>query len=236
VTDDDKIDAIVDALTRAENQLTGPAYDGVFGRLPEWIPANFHVDFHKIRGRLLEAYSHTDLLGYIAEYLAMDENPETYSIPGEIMLDVSLLAHYQEAVRLAEKVRQEKERELLADDMEPKKAALKARMEGEKAGLALLTDPEHAGQVEHGKKFTSRKPRSYAPWKKWIERKLKKDIALKPAALWELFKAKPLRGWRAVESAKIGQYLESPTGSDDDVTYKRFQDAVGEVRRDLKKG
>ena len=144
MTDDDKIDAIVDALTRAENQLTGPAYDGVFGTLDGWIPANFHVDFHKIRGRLLEAYSHTDLLGYIAEYLAMDENPETYSIPGEIMRDVSILAQYQEAVRLAEKVRQEKERELLADGMEPKKAALKARMEGEKAGLALLTDPEHA--------------------------------------------------------------------------------------------
>lgn len=115
MTDDDKIDAIVDALTRAENQLTGPAYDGVFGTLDGWIPANFHVDFHKIRGRLLEAYSHTDLLGYIAEYLAMDENPETYSIPGEIMRDVSILAQYQEAVRL-----------------------------GQVEGLALLTDTEHA--------------------------------------------------------------------------------------------
>lgn len=121
MTDDDKIDAIVDALTRAENQLNGPAYDGVFGTLDGWIPANFHVDFHKIRGRLLEAYSHTDLLGYIAEYLAMDENPETYSIPGEIMLDVSLLAHYQEAVRL-----------------------------GQVEGLALLTDKEHAGRVKKG--------------------------------------------------------------------------------------
>lgn len=115
MTDDDKIDAIVDALTRAENQLNGPAYDGVFGTLDGWIPANFHVDFHKIRGRLLEAYSHADLLGYIAEYLAMDENTETYSIPGEIMRDVSILAQYQEAVRL-----------------------------GLDEGLALLTDTEHA--------------------------------------------------------------------------------------------
>jgi hypothetical protein len=107
---------------------------------------------------------------------------------------------------------------------------------GPERGLALLTDAGLAGQVIHGKKFPGRKPGSYASWKKWIERKLKKDNALKPAALWELFKAKPLRGWRAVESAKIGQYLESPTCSDDDVTYKRFQDAVSEVRRDLKKG
>lgn len=121
MTDDDKIDAIVDALTRAENQLNGPAYDGVFGTLDGWIPANFHVDFHKIRGRLLEAYSHADLLGYIAEYLAMDENTETYSIPGEIMRDVSILAQYQEAVRL-----------------------------GLDEGLALLTDKEHAGRVKKG--------------------------------------------------------------------------------------
>ena len=121
MTDDDKIDAIVDALTRAENQLNGPAYDGVFGRLPEWIPANFHVDFRIIRERLLETYSHADLLDYIDEYLAMDENPETYSIPGEIMRDVSILAHYQEAVRL-----------------------------GQVEGLALLTDKEHAGRVKKG--------------------------------------------------------------------------------------
>ena len=119
MTDDDKIDAIVDALTRAENQLNGPAYDGVFGRLPEWIPANFHVDFRIIRERLLETYSHADLLDYIDEMRGTGMLTETtYSrprTPFKIMRDVSILAHYQEAVRL-----------------------------GLDEGLALLTDTEHA--------------------------------------------------------------------------------------------
>jgi len=122
---DDKIDAIVDALTRAENQLNGPAYDGVFGRLPEWIPANFHVDFRIIRERLLETYSHADLLDYIDEMRGTGMLTETtYSrprTPFKIMRDVSILAHYQEAVRL-----------------------------GLDEGLALLTDKEHAGRVKKG--------------------------------------------------------------------------------------
>lgn len=204
---DDDLAAIVDALTRDENRLNAPAYDGVLGRLPEWVPANIHEDFCARRERLLRTYSHADLLDYIAKYIAITEDTTEYSIPFDIMRDVSMLAHYQEAVRL-----------------------------GPVEGLALLTDPEYARLVTLGKKFLGRKPGSYAPWKKWIEQKLKNNINLKPAALWELFKANPRRGWRAVESAKLGRYLESPTGSDDDVTYKRFQDAVGEVRRNLKKG
>lgn len=238
--DDDLFTKIDEALGQSANERlerNAAPYDGIMGTLDDWVPANFHREFHAIRDRLLSTYEHADLLGYIAEMRDMGmqgdrdagEFAELVSLaddleaaspsgmltgtyyrprtPFQIMADVSILAQFQEAVRL-----------------------------GPVEGLALLTDNEHAGQVIHGKKFPGRKPGSYAPWKKWIERKLKKDNALKPAALWELFKAKPLRGWRAVESAKIGQYLESPTGSDDDVTYKRFQDAVGEVRRDLKKG
>jgi hypothetical protein len=239
--DDDALNERIDQILFSEHEeikkRKAAPYDGVMGTLDEWIPANFHREFHAIRNRLLSTYEHADLLGYIAEMRDMGMRGDrdagefaelvsladdletaspsgmltgTYSrprTPFQIMADVSILAQFQEAVRM-----------------------------GPVEGLALLTDNEHAGQVIHGKKFPGRKPGSYAPWKKWIERKLKKNNALKPAALWELFKAKPLRGWHAVESAKIGQYLESPTGSDDDVTYKRFQDAVGEVRRDLKKG
>lgn len=201
MTDDDKIDAIVDALTRAENQLNGPAYDGVFGRLPEWIPANFHVDFRIIRERLLETYSHADLLGYIAEYLAMDENTETYSIPGEIMRDVSILAHYQEAVRL-----------------------------GLDEGLALLTDNEHAGQVIHGKKFPGRKPGSIGPVRKFIRARLAKNHAATNEELWAAIKAKPPKSWTPMESTRLGRYIEGPNAGDN-VGWARFCNIASEERK-----
>jgi hypothetical protein len=210
-------DKLMAAADESESKRQQP-YDGVCGVLPfaSW-PVNFHQDFEITRDKLLrDGYTTEQLQTYIADVIETTkaalnnpDNPPNCNpvCPFDIYGDVGILAHFWTAVQL-----------------------------GEEKGLAFLTDANHAGQVIHGKKFPGRKQGSYAPWKKWIERKLKKDNALKPAALWDQFKAKPLGRWRAVESARIGQYLESPTGSGDDVTYKRFQDAVSEVRRDLKKG
>jgi len=208
MTDDDKIDAIVDALTRAENQLTGPAYDGVFGRLPEWIPANFHVDFRIIRERLLETYSHADLLDYIDEMRGTGMLTETtYSrprTPFKIMRDVSILAHYQEAVRL-----------------------------GQLAGLALLTDNEHAGQVIHGKKFPGRKPGSIGPVRKFIRARLAKNHAATNEELWDAIKAKPPKGWMPMDTTKFGRYIDGPPGSDE-VKWKSFCTYAAAERKLLK--
>lgn len=129
------------------------SYDGVLGTLPEWVPANFDREFHATRNRLLATYSHQDLLGYIAEVRDMSmrgdrdagefaelvmladglETAEpsgmltgTYCrprTPFQIMADVSILAQIQEAVKL-----------------------------GPEAGLALLTDMEHAKTATIGAK------------------------------------------------------------------------------------
>jgi hypothetical protein len=201
---DDDLLLIVECLERIEAKQHSPVYDGVMGTLPEWIPENFHVDFHAIRGRLLEAYSHAALLGYIAEYLTMDESTETHSIPGEIMRDVSLLAHYREAVRL-----------------------------GQLAGLALLTDNEHAGQVIHGKKFPGRKPGSIGPVRKFIRARLAKNHAATNEELWDAIKAKPPKGWMPMDTTKFGRYIDGPPGSDE-VKWKSFCTYAAAERKLLK--
>lgn len=136
IDDDDDLSVLIDALTRYENQLNAPAYDGVLGRLPEWVPESFHRDFERIRVHLLGTYSHAALLGYIDEYIAITESGTEYSIPGDIMVDVAKLAHYREAVRL-----------------------------GPLEGLALLNDKELAENVDKGIRYRqlqskkARKPR-----------------------------------------------------------------------------
>lgn len=104
-------------------------YDGVLGQLPKWIPKNFHRDFRGIRGILLHTYSHDDLLGFIAEaaevfYNDGEENPRSL-MPDGICFDILKLAKFQKAVQL-----------------------------GEEAGLALLTDPDHAKRVTMGEGYS----------------------------------------------------------------------------------
>lgn len=99
--------------------------------------------------------------------------------------------------------------------------------------FSLVSDVAIKGRVfANGGK----KKGAYSPVKKWIERQLKKNIDLKPAELWAMLKEKPLHGWKIVEPrfSKIEKFIEAPT-SGDDMPYKRFQDAVSEVKRDLKK-
>lgn len=69
--DDDALDARIDEIAwklypeiqRRENA----EYDGIMGKLDNWIPENFHNEFSAIRNKLLATYPHRDLLAYIAE-------------------------------------------------------------------------------------------------------------------------------------------------------------------------
>ena len=115
-----------------EIQLRNQApYDGVLGEPPDWVPENFRGDFHQIRNRLLEVYSHDDLLQFIAEMRDMlTPGTPSYSrpvTPATIMPKISTLAQLQEAVNL-----------------------------GRKKGLALLTDPEHSKRVTMGEDYSRR--------------------------------------------------------------------------------
>lgn len=206
--DDNILDAALADVGDAMEQLNAPAYDGILGRLPEWIPANFHKEFRTIRARLLETYSHTNLLDYIAEMRSIGMLTETTfsrpRTPFNIMADVSTLAHFQEAVRL-----------------------------GPVEGLALLTDNEHAGQVIHGKKFPGRKPGSIGTVRKFIRARLAKNHAATNEELWDAIKAKPPKGWTPMESPRFGRYIEAPK-ADDEVKWKSFCSYAALERKRLK--
>lgn len=136
----DPLDDAIDKAWREIQSLHQRPYDGVLGELPDWIPENFRREFVAVRGRLLETYSHDDLLQFIAEVqVTLDPDLSTSYrplTPFYIMREVSILAQLQQAVRL-----------------------------GKGAGLALLTDPEHAGRVKKGEDYSlhqagiARKPR-----------------------------------------------------------------------------
>jgi len=117
------------ALHEIESRNKAP-YDGVMGELPDWIPENFQLRFHAIRNRLLKTYTHEELLDYITdtqEILDPEGDYVRFSVPLEIIEDVSTLMHFQEAVRLGNEVNKED-------------------------GLAFLTDSNLAKQVTTGVK------------------------------------------------------------------------------------
>lgn len=215
--DDEALYARVDEVlgqnkTEIQKRNAAP-YDGVMGTLPDWVPANFGREFHAIRNRLLSTYEHADLLDYIAEMRDMGMRcpsgllTGTYyrpRTPFQIMTDVSILAQFQEATRL-----------------------------GPVDGLALLTDAELAGQVEHGKKFPGRKPGSIGPVRKFIRDKLAKNHAATNEELWAAIKAKPPKGWTPMDTTKFGRYIEGPPGSDE-VKWKSFCTYASDERKMLK--
>ena len=197
--DDEALYARIDEVlgqNQAEIQRRHAApYDGVMGALPDWMPANFHREFHAIRDRLLSTYEHADLLHYIAEMRDLGMLTGTYSrprTPFKIMADVSILAQIQEAFRL-----------------------------GPLEGLALLTDNEHAGQVIHGRKFPGRKPGSIGPVRKFIRARLAKNSNPTNGELWDAISKRPPKGWTVMDSPRLGRYIEGPS-SDDEVKWKSF--------------
>lgn len=114
-------------------------YDGILGKLPDWVPGNVLSDFCATRSRL-QTYVHDDLLAYLAHLHhywehPFEENPHPQP-PLEIHQEIITLVHFQQAVRL-----------------------------GKEAGLALLTDPDHAQRVMMGENYSrdqstkARKPR-----------------------------------------------------------------------------
>jgi hypothetical protein len=50
-----------------EEELNAKPYDGVFGRLPEWMPPILNQEFRSARVRLLDEHSHAQILTWIAE-------------------------------------------------------------------------------------------------------------------------------------------------------------------------
>jgi hypothetical protein len=69
--DDDALFARIDEVMRLEQtelrKREEARYDGIMGKLSNWLPENFHREFEAIRNKLLATYRHRDLLDYIAE-------------------------------------------------------------------------------------------------------------------------------------------------------------------------
>lgn len=273
------IDSMAKAAARATHDIqrrNSAPYDGVMGKLPEWMPGNFHREFREIRNRLLCKHTHSDLLDYIiemrekfgcrflftpAEFIDYDPSaphddiykPATIDLalgknfddlpldnlvpirtPFNIMRDVTILARYKKAEELAKKVKQESEHRLLEEGMEPAKAAKKAELQGQCAGLTLLTDPGHAEAATMSKNFTDgRKKGSIGPVRRFIRKTLKGKPKATNEALWDAIKAKPPKGWTPMENARHGRYIEGPA-SDDEVKWTTFCNYAAKERGLLK--
>ena len=129
---------IIGPLEREMLRRDAAPYDGIMGSLPEWVPDNFHREFHTIRDRLLKKYTHEHLLHSIATGIA-----EARNIKG--MLTGEPLDLTKGPFEFSE-VRGVREVSFLA--------RLKGAVElGPESGLALLTDTQHAGRVKKGKNY-----------------------------------------------------------------------------------
>lgn len=113
-------------------------YDGIMGSLPTWVPENFRREFLVIRDRLLKKYTHAHLLDCIDKGIAAAQNMRG-------MLSNNPLDITKAPFEFSE-VRGVREASFLA--------RLKGAVElGPESGLALLTDPQHAGRVKKGKNY-----------------------------------------------------------------------------------
>ncbi|MCZ2099473.1 MAG: hypothetical protein LC121_25070 [Anaerolineae bacterium] len=88
--------------------------------------------------------------------------------------------------------------------------------------------------ARRGAKFQpGRKGGAVGPIRKAITTALKRDPTLTNDELWERVKAHPPRGWRAVESTRLGRYFAGPRASDS-TSYARFRNIAAEERGKLK--
>lgn len=99
------------------------------------------------------------------------------------------------------------------------------------------TDPERAisETLERAAsaKFTSgRKVGTTSPIRKRMAELLRKTPGMNNAALWDVIKAQPPRGWELVEN-HLGKYAYGPTGMSD-MGYSRFCNVAAELRRNMK--
>ena len=147
------------ALHEIESRNKAP-YDGVMGELPDGIPKNFQLRFHAIRDRLLETYTHEELLDYIADVEEILDPEGGYvhpSIPIEIIEDVSTLMHFQEAVRLGKEVNKEAGLAFLTDSNLAKQVATGVK---QVQNLAKGNPAASKNKTEHAKKY-------HDLWKRW---------------------------------------------------------------------
>ncbi len=119
-------------MLRAREQAP---YDGVLGRLPTWIPENFHRMFSEARNRLLdEGHRPQDVQALMArerqrERTALRHPTKAISYDGvlwppELRRTIRTLLHLQTTVEL-----------------------------GKDNGLAFLLDPSHASTVKKGEQY-----------------------------------------------------------------------------------
>lgn len=115
-------------------------YDGVLGTLPQWVPENFQVEFKTTRNQLIRnGHKPDDICRFMVDVveteqkaLASPDNPPGFNpnTPFEIYEKIITLAKIQHAVGL-----------------------------GPEQGLAYVTDPRTAQQINMGKKHSQSQSR-----------------------------------------------------------------------------
>lgn len=80
---------------------------------------------------------------------------------------------------------------------------------------------------KHGKKFTGRKPGAFGPLRKWVEKFIGKYPTATPSQAWAALKSKPPKAISVDDNFTPTLWVDG-TGQ---VTYKTFQNLVGEVKK-----
>jgi len=105
----DRIIRWLDASEQVSEQRRAATYDGVLGKLPEWVPKWHQHKFNETRNRLLDRYlfgerlQHEQIVAWINEYgVLAEENEGQFApfIPREIYQEIGYLAHLRYAVSL----------------------------------------------------------------------------------------------------------------------------------------
>ncbi len=105
----DSLIRLLDALERIKEQRRAATYDGVLGKLPEWVPKWHQHKFNETRNRLLDRYlfgerlQHEQIVAWINEFCVRgEENEGQFApfIPREISKQIEDLAHLRYVVSL----------------------------------------------------------------------------------------------------------------------------------------
>jgi len=95
----------------------------------------------------------------------------------------------------------------------------------------MMSRAEQIKFIPLGMKFSrGRKKGAGGPIRKAVAKLLKANPSMKNPQLWEAIKAKPPKGWGALEN-RLGKYLEGPGNAS--MSYQRFCNVCSEERKKI---
>ncbi len=168
------------AYLQREEQEVNSVLHKLYGEMPNWIPAPSIERARQIIKKLIADGFSSDGISQRVSEAERDE----LIFPGIVTDSIAFAQSVYELAHLRYAISQ-----------------------GKSKGLRVLA----GDQAEHGQRFKDgRKPGSVGPIRKAIAKLLAKTPEMKNPELWDAIKNRPPRGWQAIESTRLGKYLEGP--------------------------